>query len=242
MQAAVDVFGPAEAASLVQFWQARVAAGDPNSAEYRELIARVVAATGGPPASVPAAYACPSRSSFVPELDAWPGALLLVDGTDDALVPHAQSCLLASSMRDVRAYYRDALRPLPGPPPGCTAPGLPWLTGDLPAPRWPDRRYLMVYRGALPRPRQLGGRGDAGRRAGLPGRPGDLDGSVHGSSSIALTRSRTRRAVFGSRKVAFSTPPGTLNVWSRPRRSGRRVSASATNRVALSGSTNAPRE
>jgi hypothetical protein len=63
----------------------------------------------------------------------------------------------------------------------------------------------------------------------------------HGSSSICLTRSRMSRAVSGSRNVARS-PPGTLNVYSRPRRSGRRVSASATNRVAFSGSTNAPRE
>jgi dipeptidyl aminopeptidase/acylaminoacyl peptidase len=148
VQAAVDVFGPSEAVTLMQFWQARVAAGDPNSAEYRELIDRVVTAAGGPPQTAPAAYAARSPVNFVAPLDAWPGALLMVHGTDDPLVPLAQSCLIASRMRDVRAYYRDAVRALPGPPPGCTAPGLPWLTDGLPAPRWPAQRYFMVYRGA----------------------------------------------------------------------------------------------
>lgn len=148
VRAAIDVFGPTDAASLVRFWQARVAAGDPNSAAYRDLIARVLAATGGPPESVPGAYAARSPASFSPDLDAWPGALLMVHGTEDPVVPLAQSCLLASRARDVRAHYRDALRPLTGPPPGCPDGGITWLTGDLPAPRWPDRRYLVVYRGA----------------------------------------------------------------------------------------------
>jgi dipeptidyl aminopeptidase/acylaminoacyl peptidase len=140
VQTAVDVFGPTEAVSLVQFWQARVAAGDPNSAEYRELIQQVTAATG--------AYVARSPVAFVPALDAWPGRLLMVHGTDDPLIPVSQSCLMAAQMRDVRAYYRDAVRPLPGPPPGCPPSGLSWLTDGLPAPRWPERRYLMVYRGA----------------------------------------------------------------------------------------------
>jgi len=148
VQAAVDVFGPTEAVSLVQFWQARVAAGDPNSAAYRDLINHVVSATGGPPAAGSPAYVARSPVAFVPELDAWPGTLLMVHGTDDPLVPVSQSCLIGSRMRDVRAYYRDAVRALPGPPPGCPASGLPWLTGGLPAPQWAERRYLMVYRGA----------------------------------------------------------------------------------------------
>ena len=103
-------------------------------------------ATGGPPETVPAAYATRSPASLVPELNAWPGALLMAHGTDDPLVPLTQSCLLASRMGEVRAWYRDAVRPLPGPPPGCT--GIAWRTDGLPAPSWPERRYLMVYRGA----------------------------------------------------------------------------------------------
>ena len=148
VQSYVDVFGPTEAVSLVQFWQARVAAGDPNAAAYRDLINQVVTATGGPPSAGSPAYVARSPVASVPELDAWPGTLLMVHGTDDALVPVSQSCLMGSRLRDVRAYYRDAVRALPGPPPGCPASGLAWLTDGLPAPRWPERRYLMVYRGA----------------------------------------------------------------------------------------------
>jgi hypothetical protein len=148
VQTAVDVFGPTEAVSLVQFWQARIAAGDPNSNEYRALLQQVQAAAGGPPQSVPAAYAARSPVSFVAELNAWPGTLLMAHGTDDRLVPLAQSCLLASRMSDVRAWYRDASGPLAGPPPGCNASGIAWRTDALPAPGWPDRRYFMVYRGA----------------------------------------------------------------------------------------------
>jgi dipeptidyl aminopeptidase/acylaminoacyl peptidase len=162
VQAAVDVFGPTEAVSLVQFWQARVAAGDPNSAAYRELIQQVVGATGGPPASGSPPYVARSPVAFAPGLDAWPGRLLMVHGTDDPLIPVGQSCLMASQMRDVRAYYRDAIRPLAGPPPGCPASGLSWLTDGLPAPRWPERRYLMVYRGAG---HDLGGATGAGMLA-----------------------------------------------------------------------------
>lgn len=148
VQTAADVFGPTEAVSLVQFWQARIAAGDPNSTAYRDLLQQVQTATGGPPQSVPAAYATRSPVSFVSELNAWPGTLLIAHGTDDPLVPLSQSCLLASRMSDVRAWYRDATRPLAGPPPGCNASGITWRTEALPAPGWPDRRYFMVYRGA----------------------------------------------------------------------------------------------
>jgi dipeptidyl aminopeptidase/acylaminoacyl peptidase len=148
VQTAVDVFGPTEAVSLVQFWQARVAAGDPNSAAYRELIQQVVGATGGQPSAGSPAYVARSPVSFVPELDAWPGTLLMVHGTDDPLVPLSQSCLLASRLRDVRAYYRDASGLLPGAPAACSGSGITWRSDGLPAPRWPDRRYFMVYRGA----------------------------------------------------------------------------------------------
>jgi dipeptidyl aminopeptidase/acylaminoacyl peptidase len=146
VQTAVDVFGPTDAASLMQFWRARVAAGDPNSAEYNQLIQQVTRAAGGTPESVPAAYAARSPASFAPELDAWPGSLLMVHGTADPVIPLAQSCLLASRLRDVRAYYRDASGILQGPPPGCAG-GITWLSSGLPAPSWPDRRYFMVYRG-----------------------------------------------------------------------------------------------
>jgi dipeptidyl aminopeptidase/acylaminoacyl peptidase len=148
VQAAVNVFGPTEAASLVQFWQARVAAGDPNAAAYRELINEVLRATGGSPDPASPAYTSRSPVAFVPQLDAFPGPLLTVHGTSDPLVPLAQSCLLASRMRDVRAYYRDLVGTLTGPPPGCASGALPWRTDGLPAPRWPDQRYFMVYRGA----------------------------------------------------------------------------------------------
>jgi dipeptidyl aminopeptidase/acylaminoacyl peptidase len=148
VQTAVNVFGPTEAVSLVQFWQARVAAGDPNSAAYRELINHVVGATGGPPDPTSPAYTSRSPVTFAPQLDAWPGALLTVHGTADPLVPLSQSCLLATRLTNVRAYYRDVIGPLTGPPPGCSAPGVTWRTDGLPAPRWPDQRYFMVYRGA----------------------------------------------------------------------------------------------
>jgi len=148
VQAAVDVFGPTEAVSLVQFWQGRIAAGDPRSAEYQAFLQPLLAAAGGPPEAVPAAYAARSPLTFAPALDAWPGTLLMVHGTDDPLVPVGQSCLLAARLGGLRAYYRDALRVLSGPPPGCAADGIAWRTDALPAPGWSDRRYLMVYRGA----------------------------------------------------------------------------------------------
>lgn len=148
VQAAVDVFGPTEAVSLVQFWQARIAAGGPDVAQYRDWLQRLLSAAGGPPEAVPPAYAERSPAASPATLDAWPGTLLMVHGTDDPLVPVAQSCLLASRMSGVNAYYRDAVRVLAGPPPGCAPGGLTWRTDALPAPRWAERRYLMVYRGA----------------------------------------------------------------------------------------------
>jgi fermentation-respiration switch protein FrsA (DUF1100 family) len=148
VQAAVDVFGPTEAVSLVQFWQARIAAGGPNVGQYRDWLQRLQGAAGGPPESAPAGYAARSPVSFLPALEAWPGTLLMVHGTDDPLVPLSQSCLLASRLGGVSAYYRDAVRVLSGPPPGCAASGLTWRTDGLPAPGWSGRRFLMVYRGA----------------------------------------------------------------------------------------------
>ncbi len=148
VQAAVDVFGPTEAAELVRFWKQRVAAGDPRAAEYQELIDTVEAAVGGTPEAVPNAYTARSPVAFASALDAWPGSLLVVHGTADPLIPVRQSCLLAERARDFRAYFRDPrVGAIPVAPPGCEGLAVTWLGGPLPGPSWPERRYLVVYRG-----------------------------------------------------------------------------------------------
>jgi dipeptidyl aminopeptidase/acylaminoacyl peptidase len=148
VQAAVDVFGPTEGAELVGFWKQRVAAGDPRAAEYRELIDTVEAAVGGTPQQVPGAYQARSPVAFASQLDAWPGSLLVVHGTADPLVPVRQSCLLAERARDFHAYFRDPrVGAIPNAPPGCEGLDVEWLGGPLPGPSWPERRYLVVYRG-----------------------------------------------------------------------------------------------
>jgi alpha/beta superfamily hydrolase len=146
VRAAVDVFGPTEAVSLFRSWQARVAAGDPQAPAYRELIARVEQAAGGPPEAVPAAYAARSPLFFVRDLDAWPGALLVVHGTEDALIPVGQSCALAAAGQDFRAFHLGTLlNVIPSPPDACAGLPVAWRSGPHPGPSWPDRRYLVVH-------------------------------------------------------------------------------------------------
>ena len=53
-----------------------------------------------------------------------------------------------AKLGNVRAYHLDAARKVvPSAPAGCGMAGLTWLDGPLPAPAWPDDRYLVVHDG-----------------------------------------------------------------------------------------------
>jgi len=145
VDAAVDVFGPADLASNYQFWVDQIEAGTGPTAAYQELVQVVDDAIGGPPADYPDQYAARSPGNF--EL---PAGLpfMVTHGTVDELVPVAQSCDLVAGAGGFTAFHLDGSQAeVTSPPVGCEDAGLTWSAGPRPSPGWPGGRYLVVYDG-----------------------------------------------------------------------------------------------
>jgi dienelactone hydrolase len=149
VHAAVDIFGFSDLARTWEFWGAQVAAGSPAAATYRGLQALVSGALGGPPDRVPAPYQARSPAAFSADLARRPEPFLAVHGTDDPLLPPAESCRLARLAGGFAAYHVTAnpLIVVPTSPRGCDGEPLSWLPGPRPGPAWPANRYLLVYDG-----------------------------------------------------------------------------------------------
>lgn len=147
VHAAVDVFGPNDAAATFGFWQAQVAAGSPHTAAYQELIDIARRATGGTPAQVPQAYAQRSPVAFAADLARRPEPFMVAHGVEDVLIPVSESCLLASRAGGFAAWHITAnpLISVPTSPEGCEPFPLSWSASPRPVATWPANRYLLIY-------------------------------------------------------------------------------------------------
>jgi len=158
--AAVDIEGPTDWASNYAFWQrglADPAASTFTKSSYQQLIAALDAAVGGPPERFPAAYALRSPQSEAAQIAAFGGALLILHGAADVLVPPSQSCDLALQTGHYLASHTGAPSPfglpnalVPTAPGECPEPALAWATASKPqalSPPWPGTRFLTIYDG-----------------------------------------------------------------------------------------------
>ncbi|CAN5347890.1 hypothetical protein BH11MYX1_BH11MYX1_27430 [soil metagenome] len=147
VQAIVDFFGPTDLALEFAHLQERSATstGDPK-AIFDALVALSIRATGGTPAQVPDQYATRSPFSRLSKLNAFPGAILIVHGNDDPIVPPSQACIVARQMAITESYHVDASQHVTATEPADCA-GLTWQAGAAPQAEWSASRYLLVFDG-----------------------------------------------------------------------------------------------
>jgi alpha-beta hydrolase superfamily lysophospholipase len=143
VRAAAALYPPADIARVYAFWQARIAAADPQTAMYQQLSQIVRNGAGGTPDAVPAAYAARSPANFTAQLPATP--LLVIHGTADILVPVTESCAFAGAT-SLASFHLDASQqPTAAAPAGCAA--VTFSAGPYPRPAWPGNRYFAAYDG-----------------------------------------------------------------------------------------------
>ncbi len=147
----VDVFGPTEWAELYDFAQVRAAqpGADPEIAQFAANAAAVI---GTPQSSAPA-YRARSPLYSAAALGAWDGAILVVHGARDEVVPPKQSCDLVRAMGGFRHSHLSA-RYVPGlsertvtsRPKECGAPDMAWADDDHPGKKnWTGQRHFTFY-------------------------------------------------------------------------------------------------
>ncbi|MDN5862097.1 MAG: alpha/beta fold hydrolase [Salinisphaera sp.] len=149
VQAATAIAAPVDWAKAYRYivrQSANKALPQTARATYRYLAAVVRTAAGGTPDEVPAAYRARSPLYEADALAAWPHPLLMSHGVDDAIVRVSASCRLAAAMGNVSAYHLDATGKgvAQHSPPGCDDIDN-WRDGPIPAPRWPNPPYLILY-------------------------------------------------------------------------------------------------
>lgn len=147
VDAAVDVSGPTDWSREWSYINREIIAATTSPAWQATLIElrdEVVAGIGGTPDQVPSGYSLRSPVYAAARIRAWPGALLIVHGARDEIVPVSESCRLAARLGRVQAFHFDLSGQLTSDPPaGCA--GLDWQVG--PEPDFHGRRYLLVYDG-----------------------------------------------------------------------------------------------
>lgn len=136
-QIGVNIFGPADWASVYRYWEAQTSADDSSVEFLRDAI-------GGTPDEVPDAYRARSPLYFAKDLAAWPGSMLTVHGALDELVPVGDSCALTAAAGGFESYRVDASGAVVTAPPANCSSAITWHAGPLPA-TWPQRRYFVVY-------------------------------------------------------------------------------------------------
>lgn len=147
--AAAALVPPTDVARLYADWSAAVAA-NPESAESKVLsglIARVEMSTGGTPEEVPLEYKVRSPVAFVDEINAWPGALFMMAGADDFIVPASQECSLAaqaSGFESYRVVNTEGMVSTDAPA-ECVNEAIAWQPPPKPVKGWPQDRYFMFY-------------------------------------------------------------------------------------------------
>ncbi|MDC0722777.1 alpha/beta hydrolase family protein [Nannocystis bainbridge] len=155
VQAAIDVAGPSEWASLyasLGWWLVGALPTDPPTTPFPTLMAGWV----GTPSLVPRAYEWRSSKFVAEDLAARTDVKYLrMQGTADTIVPPEHACKLAKaafgSAGSKNWHFNNAAGVTPVAPTGCTATdaSLTWQSGAKPTTSWPDNRYVFVY-DALP--------------------------------------------------------------------------------------------
>lgn len=158
LKVAVDNYGPTDWAALDTYWHAQIDQGEPAPwctnpdggvspclAVHQLLIGIVEPAIGGTPGEKPAEYAARSTATKFADLRV---PLMVMQGTDDALVDLSQGCTKRAALGDIPSYYFNTLLNETNPSGVC---GGNFLT--TPAPNgttkadWPNDRYFIVFEG-----------------------------------------------------------------------------------------------
>lgn len=143
---AVDIAGPTDWAEGWKFATKeakRSSATDVDRAIYTDLAEKIELAAGGTPRQEPDSYRSRSPVEDVSNLKSSDQPFLIVHGTDDSIVPLAQSCELARRMGGFRGYLIGGSGESTTPD-GCG--GITWTKGPPPS-EFPGDRYLLVYDG-----------------------------------------------------------------------------------------------
>jgi alpha/beta superfamily hydrolase len=150
-QVVVDVVGPTDWAHLFLIAAARVQRGD-ASADEAEFVAAAVAAVGTPYAN-PLAYRVRSPLAAVDVLRWYPGAMLVLHGAEDTVVPAFMSCELVYAMGgftnshlDWRYIPRWSESTSTRHPAECGDPVMEWAGGAHPGKNnWQGQRHFVFY-------------------------------------------------------------------------------------------------
>jgi hypothetical protein len=149
VRAAADLFGPVHWGAIYDDLSGHLALGttDELAVTYRDIVARLRAATGGTPDQVPAAYAARSPLFETAAISAARPDVMIVHGVADLIVPVEHSCAVAGGLVGLVAHHLDdAGRVTSQPPARCT--DLTWSLSALPSPDWSGHRHLITHDGA----------------------------------------------------------------------------------------------
>ena len=151
VQVVVDLVGPTDWISLYDIAAARVASGNAAADEINFLA--IATATAGTPSSNPAAFITRSPLYSIDKIKNWPGAMLVVHGGQDNVVPPLQSCSFVRGMggfinshlnwRYIPRWYEKTTTQHPNE---CGHPVMPWESGAHPGKNnWQGQRHFTFY-------------------------------------------------------------------------------------------------
>jgi dipeptidyl aminopeptidase/acylaminoacyl peptidase len=150
-QVVVDVFGPTEWSMLYDFASVRVT--QPGAyADLSKFLADATA-TVGTPRNNPAAYRARSPLYSAVALSNYTGAILVVHGARDEVVPPKQSCDLVRAIGGFRHSHmnfryvpRLSERTVTSHPNECGSPDMQWADGAHPGKKdWQGERHFVFY-------------------------------------------------------------------------------------------------
>ena len=151
VQVVVDLAGPTEWSSLYDIAAYRTTLGDASS--YQAEFLANANATLGSPTTNPAAYIARSPYYAIDNMKDWPGALLVVHGGKDEVVPPFQSCAFVRNMggfvnshlnwRYIPRWYEKTTTQHPSE---CGHPEMHWESGAHPGKNnWQAQRHFVFY-------------------------------------------------------------------------------------------------
>ena len=147
VQALIDFFGPTDWIALYQHFKANPVIGTDNTAITANLVLSLAEKlTGGPPEQFPGPYLERSPVHHAQALTNFPGKVLIVQGSEDDLVPPAQSCALAVAVGGFSAHHVVGGVLSSSQPKGCIGTSLTWSTLD-PRSVWNGQRFFLMYQG-----------------------------------------------------------------------------------------------
>ncbi len=150
-QVVVNVFGPADWSVLHDYASLRVAEGRAD-ADLAKFLAEATA-TVGTPLGNPAGYRARSPLYSAALLRNYPGAMLVLHGARDEVVPPKQSCDLVRAIGGFRHSHlnfryvpRLSERTVTSHPNECGGPDMEWADGAHPGKKdWQGERHFVFY-------------------------------------------------------------------------------------------------